>query len=226
MKKIITLTLALILAIAFAACSFDIGGGMSGGGFGDITVGGSSDSPGENTPTPGQMESQTQQQGAHIDHPVVGIWGSGINTYGDYHNVTTGAYSHTSGEIKAIEFKADGTFNCFKISVGGIGGDKVFIQGFHKGNYRIDSEMIYLTNVMYKVIVHYNNSIKPDEKDSHDYKSVVNHSLKFELGVWDFPAPYTEWVFHYNPDGPLTFEDNGYISDYVYLTGSLERIVE
>ena len=75
MKKLITLALTLIMAIAFAACGGNDG---NGGGLGDITVPGNSSSPGENTAAPGQTESQTQQPGGNIDPKIIGSWECGV----------------------------------------------------------------------------------------------------------------------------------------------------
>ena len=84
MKKIITLSLVLIMALSLAACSFEFGGG-------DPTnskpSGSSTTSPGENTSTPGQTESQTKQPSGNIDPKLIGEWNyEDISLHGSEHH--------------------------------------------------------------------------------------------------------------------------------------------
>ena len=189
MKKIIILTLALILAFSLAACG-DNGGDPSGGGLGDITVGGSS--------TPGQTESQTQQPSGNIEPKLIGVWGSGIDVLGTWYSYVSGAYESTAGTVGGIEFRADGTFE----SVWVIAGKKMTTQSNFKGNYKVDGNKIFLTNVMYKFTSVDDDGIRDS---SHGYKPVANHNLFFEIAEIDDT--------HY-----ITFDyDFDLVSDKVYF---------
>ena len=120
MKKIITLTLVLILALSFTACSFEFGGGTSGG---DPTKskpppGNSTISPGESTSMPGQTESPN----GNIDAKLIGRWDTSLSGY---------AYSYYFREDGTFLFSVTGTF-----------------PGFRSGNYSVSNGWITFTNVV------------------------------------------------------------------------------
>ena len=94
---------------------------------------------------------------------------------------------YSSGSISGIEFKANGTFDIMMITSGRTGS----LQEFYKGNYRVEGNKIFFSNVMFKMTsIDSNNNIKDT---SHDYKSVADQHIYFE-------------IFDYNDTQGLSFE--------------------
>ena len=123
------------------------------------------------------IEEQQKSAGSpsnQIDHPIVGVWGSGIDVLEAWHLCTTGAYESTAGTVGRIEFRANGTFE----SVWIIAGKKMTTRSNFKGNYKVDGNKIFLTDVMYKFTSVDGDGIRDS---SHDYTSVADHNLFFEI---------------------------------------------
>jgi hypothetical protein len=157
-------------------------------------------------------QQATPSPSGNVDHAIIGVWSSGISNIGDWHNSITGNYISTLGSVYGIEFKADGTFNSVSITVGTtLGGH----QDLFKGNFKVEGNKIYLTNVMNKFTgVDKNNQIR---NDSHDYKPFENHILSFE-------------IFDHNGSECITFDYVNYetVGSGIYFGNSnmLYRITE
>ena len=122
MKKIFTLTLALILALSLVAC-----GASNSGGLGDFYVGGSS-APGETGD--GNTTKPTDPPATQTD-PIVGMWRADYNTY-----------------KSVFFFNEDGTFIILALisSYNAYGSPYSTIELF-KGNYKRTNEKIEYTNL-------------------------------------------------------------------------------
>ena len=112
-----------------------------------------------------------------IDPKLVGMWSSGLSAVGDWFNAATGAYAYTSGNIEGIEFTAEGLFRYFRMMSGNIGNDQYVFYTLHNGNYRVEGNLIYCTNVRCKQTTNKNNKVFKEE--SFDYKLVDNQRLEF-----------------------------------------------
>ena len=121
MKKIITLTLALILALSLAACSFEFGGGTSGGG--DPTN--SKPMSGDTANSPGDTPNPTDND-AISKNALAGIWGC----------------RDGGGEHFYWDFKADGTFSYYKASTYSTNGLFTRYETYIKGKYRVKDYVI------------------------------------------------------------------------------------
>jgi len=96
------------------------------------------------------VEAQPQQPAATppsggdaINHPIVGYWAS--TNFFTYAEIRTGNYAHSSQNTEGWMFESDGTFHRFLHT----SGNRSF-NGLsqNKGNYRIDGDRIYFTNVL------------------------------------------------------------------------------
>ena len=124
MKKIIALILVLILALSLSACSFEFGGGTSGGDpanskptFG--TTDSSGDTSGPTQPT--DTSKPTDSPGGLIDSRLVGTW-----------------MYHTTSVTHHLQFNADGTYS-YNMQIGN--GVRKFI-----GNYSTENGRIYFSD--------------------------------------------------------------------------------
>jgi hypothetical protein len=98
-----------------------------------------------------------------------------MQSVGDWHSALTGEYLSTSGDYEGIEFKANGTFESFTLTIGPIAS---FVT-VHKGNYRVEGNIIYLTNVMEKM-TYLDNKVRPPSDQSYDYRPIGDHRLSWE----------------------------------------------
>ncbi|MCL1940682.1 MAG: hypothetical protein FWG09_01975 [Synergistaceae bacterium] len=165
----------------------------------------------------GALAETTQQPGGNIDTALVGVWGYGINTTSTYYSYYSGDLISANGTAEIIEFLNDGAFTAFRILIGGTGGKKVFLK-FHSGNYRVENDIIYLTNVMAKKQYYLNNVLNTDPKETYDWKPAPNQRLKYEFADEDYLKPYydSDPLRLTNLDGGVY--DDGYISFLKYLS--------
>ena len=133
----------------------------------------------EVTPTPTATpeltpEPPTQPSGS-IDQNLVGVWGTGFNVLGDWHSAISGSYQYSSGSIRGVEFRADGTFDVMMIISGSTGS----LQEIFKGSYSTEGNTIYFSNVMYKeTSIDRNGNIKDS---SHDFIAVDDQRIYYDI---------------------------------------------
>ena len=133
-----------------------------------------------NAPTPkpptdaGSLASDLPS--GNIDPKLVGVWGTGIDVLGDWYNYSTGAYDFTSSSMKGVEFKANGTFDIMTIVSGRYG----TFQDFFKGNYSVEGDIIYFTNVLHKITSFDGDNILI-ANETYDWKSVADQKLYYEI---------------------------------------------
>ena len=149
MKKIITLTLALILAFSLAACSFEFGGGTSGGGDptnSKPTSGDTAQTPGDTSKPPNGETSKPPTDPPSVGDPVavnalVGTWG--VRGYSTYYYWT---------------FAEDGRFAYSYVSY--VASPRNRYEQFIKGKYRANGSTIELYDCQYD----YDSGITADFK--------------------------------------------------------------
>ena len=130
--------------------------------------------------------------------PCAGAWGSGVQTYGDYHNYSTGSFVGTSGSVYGIEFKSDGTFSCFRILAARLGNDDTVSRRQHNGNFRVDGNAIYLSNITGQLEFFRNGAPAPN--DSWGPEHVNDHVLTFNIAFYELGGGET---IHIYLDGPI-----------------------
>jgi hypothetical protein len=180
--------------------------------------------PATTTPKPTDpqpTQKPTDPPSVNIKSDYIGIWGN-INTY-DWYNYASGAFQYTTGNINALELRADGTFSCIVASTS----KSLVIYTEHKGNYRIGDStpdpwgagatgnILHLTNVMVKETIYKDKVL--NEKESFDWKAVSAHNII--CGFLNLPNINTIWF------APYQFEYSGSDDYRVKLTG-MDRVVE
>ena len=151
MKKIITLTLALILALSLVACSVEFGGGTSDG---DPTK--SKPPSGNSTNSPGNTSGPASDSG------IVGLW---VDTPFKQ-DIDLADYGLGSW----IEFKSDGTYFHYWCYRRNIGTGTLTAGGIitESGRYSIEGDKIRVTN---RLVSHYKSKYAADSFDGEEYNN-------------------------------------------------------
>ena len=162
--------------------------------------------------TCGAFAETTQPPSVNIDSELVGTWGYGINNTSTYYNYYSGDLVSINGTAEIIDFLADGTFTAFFALIGGTGGKKVFFI-YHKGDYKVENDIIYLTNVMRKGQYYLDNVLQTNKPgDTFDWRLLPDQRLKYF-----FNEDYTSYIYEGVPLRltNLDTEDTGLPKDYL-----------
>ena len=199
MKKIMTLSLALILALSLAACSFEFGGGTSGG---DNDPTNSKPQSGNSTNSPGETP------GTNGDKSILGVW-----------TWTESPEKPVEEAGRCIEFKNDGTYY-FRYRFHGTVNDSlpyihINMQGIltETGKYTVQGNTIHCSNIIRSVEITYGDTDAGFKNKSYAncdrkfYFEDSPHYLYTELGLiplridMQHPSENPDWV----PDEYLEF---------------------
>jgi len=123
--------------------------------------------PGQATQPPA---TQPQQPGGNIDHAIVGYWAS--TNFLTYSEINSGNYAYSTQSTEGWIFNSDGTFHLFFHTSG-----TRQLNGLsqYKGNYRIEGDRIYFTNVMSS----WKNYDKPG--NSCDFETSKDFMITYEF---------------------------------------------